>query len=60
VTERALVLSKCTGAIAITTGEITIHMASERQREIKRRRKRREKVLKARTREARAHKKKKR
>lgn len=35
-------------------------MASERQREIKRRRKRREKVLKSRIREARTHKKKKR
>jgi hypothetical protein len=35
-------------------------MASERQREIKRRRKRREKRLKAITREARTHKKKKR
>jgi hypothetical protein len=32
-------------------------MATERQREIKRRRKRREKVLKARIREARSHKK---
>jgi hypothetical protein len=35
-------------------------MASERQREIKRRRKRREKRLKAIVREARTHKKKKR
>jgi hypothetical protein len=35
-------------------------MASERQREIKRRRKRREKRLKAKIREARGHKKKKR
>jgi hypothetical protein len=58
VTERALV--KRTGAIAITTGELRSTMASERQREIKRRRKRREKVLKARTRAARTHKKKKR
>ena len=49
-----------TGAIAIATEKRRSTMASERQREIKRRRKRREKRLKAIVREARTHKKKKR